>query len=210
MMDVNITKILEMLHIAEKLKMELRHSWLANGRQESSAEHSWRLALMVILLAPETKLQMDLYKALKMAVIHDLVEAEAYDIPAFEHDRAEEKKKAESAAAQKYKSLLTSEAGDEIYDLWTEYEEQKTVEAKFIKALDKLEVRIQHNEADIETWNELEYPRSLFAADKYCLIDQFLKEFNESAKEESRQKIVASGKNIEDVRAEAERMCHED
>lgn len=209
-MNGNVGKILEMLHVAEQLKQELRHSWLANGRQESSAEHSWRLALMVLLMGPETKLEMDLPKALKMAVIHDLVEAEAYDIPAFEHGRAEEKRRAESAAAVKYKSLLDSQAGDEIYNLWAEYEEQESVEAKFIKALDKLEVRIQHNEAQLDTWNEMEYPRSLFTADKFCEIDDFLKEFNIQVQGESRQKMTAAGKDMDGLEREALKMQRDD
>ncbi len=209
-MNFQINKILEMLHIAEKLKQELRHSWLSNGRQESSAEHSWRLALMVLLIAPETNLELDMLKALKMAVIHDLVEAEAYDIPAFEHHRTEEKKAAEQSAADHYKEILSSPAGDEIYDLWIEYEEQTSTEAKFIKSLDKLEVRLQHNEAGVKTWNDIEYPRSLFAADKYCRIDKFIQEFNDQIKNDSTNLITSSNKDIKSVRKEAGKLKKDD
>lgn len=200
----NGQSILEMLHIAEKLKMELRHSWLSNGRQESSAEHSWRLSLMVLLIAPETGLNMDLHKTLKMALVHDLVEAEAYDIPAFEKGREEEKKQVELAAANKYRELLNSPVGDEIFSLWQEYEKRETVEAKFVKAMDSLEVRIQHNEANISTWNDIEFPRSLFAADKSVSIDKFLTEFNELIKNESISKIKKGAKNIKEIINQAE------
>ena len=206
MVNKKITSILEMLKIAEKLKMELRHSFLSNGRPESSAEHSWRLSLMVLLIAPEVKLKIDINKALKMAVIHDLVEADGYDIPAFEHHRKAEKAKIEEKAALKYKKLLLSPVGDEIYNLWHEYEEQETSEAKFIKALDGLEARLQHNEADISTWNEIEYPRSLYVSDKNCEIDKFLIELKEEIKAESRKKITKSGKNLQEVKKEADRL----
>src|SRR6056297_1491823 len=79
-----LTKVLKLLNLAEKLKFELRHSWLSNGRQESVAEHSWRLALMVVLLAPHLGEPVNMEKALKMALIHDLVEAEAGDVPVFD------------------------------------------------------------------------------------------------------------------------------
>lgn len=207
-MNAKIDNILNMLHIAEKLKQELRHSWLSNGRQESSAEHSWRLALMVLLIAPETNLELDILKTLKMAVIHDLVEAEAYDIPAFEHHRVEEKREAEQAAADHYKNLLSSPAGDEIYDLWLEYEEQISIEAKFIKALDSLEARLQHNEAGVDTWNDIEYPRSLFAADKYCQIDDFIEKLNEQIKQDSKNLIISSGKDINSVIKEADKLMN--
>ncbi len=40
------------IKLGEKLKYELRHSWLSNGRQESVAEHTWRLSLMAMLIEP--------------------------------------------------------------------------------------------------------------------------------------------------------------
>lgn len=192
--------ILDFLHIAEKLKMELRHSWLSDGRQESAAEHSWRVSLMALLFSDKLENKIDLTKALKIAIVHDIAEAEAYDIPAFETGRKEEKEKIELLAMNKIKEILGGEIGEEIFSLWQEYEEQKTPEAKFIKALDKMEVRLQHNEADIKTWNEIEYPRSLYVADEYCEYDNFLKEFNELIKEDSVEKIEASGKDIEEVK----------
>lgn len=201
-----IKTILEMLHVAEKLKMELRHSWLADGRQESSAEHSWRLALMVLLITPEINHKVDINKALKMAVIHDLVEADGYDIPAFEHHRKEEKKKIEEKAARKYKKLLSSPVGDEIYNLWREYEERKTPESKLVKALDGLETRLQHNEADSSTWNDIEYPRSLYVSDKPCQFNSFLTKLNEAIKSESRKKIIKSGQDLKEIKTQAEKL----
>ncbi len=205
-MNQKISQILEMLHIAEKLKMELRHSWLSNGRQESSAEHSWRVCLMLLLLAPETGLKIDVLKALKMAAIHDLVEADGYDIPAYEKHRKEEKKRVELAAAKKYKKLLNSPAGDEIYELWQEYEKRESVEAKLVKALDSLEVRIQHNESSLDYWIDIEYPRSLYAADDETKIDEFLKEFNEQIKQESRDKMIAEGVDLSAIEKQADEL----
>ncbi|MDZ4323104.1 MAG: HD domain-containing protein, partial [Alphaproteobacteria bacterium] len=74
----------QFLNIAEKLKCEMRHSWLSSGRQESVAEHSWRMGLMVMTFFPYLSQKVDLEKCLKMAILHDLAEAEVGDIPVFE------------------------------------------------------------------------------------------------------------------------------
>ncbi|MFA5261864.1 MAG: HD domain-containing protein [Candidatus Omnitrophota bacterium] len=190
--------ILKFLHLAEKLKCELRHSWLSNGRQESVAEHSWRISLMACVFYSHLEVKVDLEKSLKMAIVHDLAEEEAYDVPAFESHRQEEKKLAELKAMQNIKKL-GSNFSDEIFELWQEYEERKTPEAKFIKALDKMEVRLQHNEAEMKTWNDIEYSRSQYAADKFCDFDEFIKEFNQLIKEESKDKIIKSGKNFQEI-----------
>ena len=96
---------------------------------------------------------------------------------------------------------------EDICDIWLEFEEQMSIEAKFVKALDKIEVRIQHNEADIDTWNDVEFPRSLFSADKYCVFDDFVKKFNDLVTDESRKKIIdESTKDIKEIEKEADQM----
>ncbi len=52
----DIAKIINAIKLAQNLKMELRHSWLSNGRQESVAEHTWRMSFMAILIAPYIKI----------------------------------------------------------------------------------------------------------------------------------------------------------
>ena len=76
--------ILNILKLAEKLKFELRHSWLSNGRQESVAEHTWQMSLMAVLVYRHLEKPVNLEHTLKMIIVHDLVEAEAGDIPFFE------------------------------------------------------------------------------------------------------------------------------
>lgn len=198
--------ILQFLHEIEKLKSELRHSWLSNGRQESVAEHSRRLGLMVMLMAPSLTQKINIEKALKLSIIHDINEAYVWDIPAFDPNHS--KKGAEELHnIQALKKRFNTPIMDEIHDLWLDYENQSSLESTFIKALDKIEVRIQHNEADISTWNDIEFPRSLFAADIYCKYDGFIKEFNELVKLESKNKIInESPRDIKNIEIEAENM----
>ena len=199
--------LLTFLHDIEGLKIELRHSWLSDGRQESVAEHSWRICLMTLLLSPKLDNKIDVQKAIKMAIVHDLNEAFVGDVPAFLIEQNKKRNIKEGENILKLKKKYNSPSMDEICSLWQEYEASETNEAKFVKALDKLEVRVQHNEAKIDTWNQVEFSRSQFAADKYCEFDSFLSEFNELVKEESRQKIInESSKNIKEVLKEVDRL----
>lgn len=152
--------IMQVLRLAEKLKFEMRHSWLSNGRQESVAEHTWRVGLMAVLIEPYIEEKLDMAKLLKMIMIHDLVEAEAKDVPAFDTlfdtERKEQKQLAEQTAMENIKAMLKEEPGKELQELWLEFEAKKTFEAKVANALDKLEAQLQHNEASIDTWLEVE------------------------------------------------------
>lgn len=152
--------IMQVLRLAEKLKFEMRHSWLSNGRQESVAEHTWRVGLMAVLIEPYIEVKLDMAKLLKMIMIHDLVEAEAKDVPAFDTlfdtERKEQKQLAEQTAMENIKAMLEEEPGKELQELWLEFEAKKTFEAKVANALDKLEAQLQHNEASIDTWLEVE------------------------------------------------------
>src|SRR6516162_695574 len=83
-MEKQIASILKVLALAERLKFELRHSYTSSGRQESVAEHTWRMSLMAVLIEPLLKQKVDTARLLKMIILHDLVEAEATDISALD------------------------------------------------------------------------------------------------------------------------------
>ena len=84
-------KLIEFLNIIEKLKCYTRHSWTSTGRQESVAEHSWRTAVMALLVADEFP-DVDINKVVKMCLIHDFGEAITGDIPAFLKTKSDEDK----------------------------------------------------------------------------------------------------------------------
>lgn len=204
-------KELAFLKIAEGLKIELRHSWLSNRRQESVAEHSWRLALMVMRYADKLDQPIDIQKGLQYAIIHDLPEAIVGDIPIFECQTIASKEKKlqlEHHAMQQIKTLLNDPAGEQLYALWIEYEEQQTYESKIVKALDKLEAFIQHNEAPIETWEEHEklmifHPKWL---EQYCLFDSFIHSLYDTVVQQTKDKLEAAGENIEQLQLKAQQV----
>ncbi len=186
-MNSRLDPVFSFLHQAEKLKCELRHSWLSSGRQESVAEHVWRTSLMALLFSPYLSQEIDLYKALKMIIIHDIAEMETGDVPIFMQNPQEILQK-ESHAIEKIRKLLSNQAGEEIYALWHEFNEKKTPEARFAFALDKLEANLQHNEANENTWTQ-EDLNQLFKIDAACVYDPFLNCVNERIKEEGKKRI---------------------
>jgi putative hydrolases of HD superfamily len=199
----SLEKVMEIIHLSEKLKFELRHSWLSNGRQESVAEHTYRMSLMAILLEPYFSQPVNMEKLLKMIIVHDLVEAEAGDIPAFHSNNNTEIKKLkmqrEQQAIQRIKDILGTPTGDDIFELWHEFENKETYEAKIANALDKLEVQIQHNEANLDTWLDVEYYMA-FQMGKHVEFDKNLEAFKNLIEEEASNKIKEYGKKPEEFK----------
>jgi len=192
-----VKPILNFLLFSENLKKELRHSWLSDGRRESVAEHSWQMALMAILMYSYLEHPIAIEKTLKMILIHDLVEAEVGDIPFFENtDRKTAKQALEQKAIEGIRNQLPPPIGQEIYDLWYEFEEKETIEAKFAKALDHLEVQIQHNFASLDTWIPIEYDLVYTKMDDSCSHDAFLVEFCEAVKQIAENKMLAGGVDV--------------
>ena len=146
---------LSLLTRAGRLKTAVRHCWTAPGRQESVADHSWRMALMVLLLAREPEFcTMDLDRVIRMCLIHDLGEAFTGDIPTFRKNAAD--RLTEQTSFQNWLAGFPKEYREEWTALLQEIEAQETREARLCKALDKLEAVISHNESDRSTWLPLE------------------------------------------------------
>ena len=146
------TELLGILDLAEKLKCNTRHCYTSSGRHESVAEHSWRIALMAMLITPEFP-EADMDKVIRMCLIHDLGEAFTGDIPSFEKTEADTRREDDLFA--RWVKTLPEETEKEFSELLAEMNVLETTEAKIYKALDKLEAVIQHNESDISTWLSL-------------------------------------------------------
>lgn len=199
----DILSIYSFLHQAEKLKFELRHSFTSSGRQESVAEHTWRMALMAILFESKLDKRVNFEKLIKMIVIHDIVEIEAGDIPVPRMVDNEElkkmKKQKEQEAIEHLRDFLGDPAGNEIYDLWQEFEAAESYEAKAALAIDKTEVQIQHNEADIATWEPVEY-KLVYSRDQYVRFDSFFMQLKDIIVAESEKKMTAAGVDLDTLR----------
>ncbi len=179
-------EFLGILSVAERLKDTMRHSYTSGGRRESVAEHSWRLALMAMLLK-EVFPNDDMDKVIRMCLIHDLGEAFTGDIPAFLKNPDDSGK--ESDIFRNWAAGLPQDIAPVITSLWDEMEAQKTREARIYKALDKLEALIQHNEADIKTWLPLEYSLQRTYGTEECRFDPYISELRAEVLRDSERKI---------------------
>ncbi len=133
----------QILFLAEidELKQILRQTVLLKDlRQENDAEHSWHLAMMVILLSEYSNdIKLDVLRTVKMVLIHDIVEIDAGDTFCYDvHDR-EQKVVKEREAANRIFRMLPGNQADEFILLWEEFEEMKTPEARFAAAVDRLQ-----------------------------------------------------------------------
>ena len=183
-------ELLEILSVAEKLKCNTRHCYTSSGRHESVAEHSWRIALMAMLIAPEFP-EADMNKVIRMCLIHDLGEAFTGDIPTFWKTGADTER--EDALFDRWVQTLPEETKAEFAALLAEMNALETVEAKIYKALDKMEAVIQHDESDISTWLPLEYDLQLRYGAENVQFSPWFRELKAEIDDWTRWKI-ANGK----------------
>lgn len=151
-------EFLNFLSVLEKLKCNTRHSWTSTGRHETVAAHSWRLAIMALLLRDEMP-EINMDRVLRMCLIHDFGEAVTGDIPAFDKTGKDEEEEVQAVAAML--SPLPEPLLSELTALFAEMDALATPEARVYKALDKMEAVIQHNEAPLDTWIPKEYTLNL-------------------------------------------------
>jgi putative hydrolase of HD superfamily len=153
-------KLLAFLGEAEKLKSTLRHNWMRSGRQEDSAQHSWRAALFFMIAQDLYQFDVDPYKTLAMLVMHDLPEVTNGDIAAFVKDsdpdaHARHKQREHEAAKELY-AKLPEPAREKMLKLYEEYEDNTSLEARLAHALEKIESQLQHQESGPKYWGEEE------------------------------------------------------
>jgi putative hydrolase of HD superfamily len=183
---VDVRKLIEILAVAEKLKNNTRHSWTSSGRQESIAEHSWRLSLMAYLVKDEFP-DADISKVIRMCIFHDIGEAFTGDIPAFsktDSDELDERQK-----LRQFLDSLPEPYREELSGLFEEIYTQETIESRIFRALDRMEAVIQHNEADISTWLPLEYELNLVYGEKEVEFSEYMRRLKRAVNEDTLMKI---------------------
>jgi putative hydrolase of HD superfamily len=138
----------------DRLKGIVRQTLLANGsRQEDSAEHSWHLAVMAMVLSDYANTRdIDLFRVLKMILVHDLVEIDAGDTYCYDVAANEHKIEREKLAADRIFSVLPDDQAAELRSLWEEFELRRTPEAMFAAALDRLQPLLNNYRTNGRMW----------------------------------------------------------
>ena len=181
-----IEQYLRFIKEAERLKAVTRTAWTHDGRRESTAEHSWRLALFAGLAAGRLP-GLNREKVLMMSLIHDMGELYGGDISAALCPDPQEKTDEESRAVRKAFSLLPEREAESLLALWREYNANATPEARLVKALDKAETIIQHNQG--RNPEAFDYRFNLGYGKEYFEGSGFLRELRTLLDEETAAKL---------------------
>lgn len=143
--DDRLARQLEFILEIDRLKSVLRRTYLLSGeRRENSAEHSWHIAAMALILEEYANEPVDILRVLKLALVHDIVEIDADDTFCYDEGAIATKAEREQRAATRIFGLLPDDQQGEVRGLWDEYEAGDTQESKFANALDRL-MPILHN-----------------------------------------------------------------
>ena len=158
-LDQQLAFVLEI----DKLKQILRRTRLLYageelGRFENTAEHSWHITLMAVVLVEHSNEAVDLGRVIRMLLVHDLVEIDAGDTPAFGDQGSKEK--LEAAGAARIFGLLPEDQGEEFMALWREFEGRETAESRYANAIDRLLPSFQNIENRGGSWQDFGVSRA--------------------------------------------------
>ena len=146
---------MEFIVEVDKVKNIMRQTYLSDaGRKENDAEHSWHLALMAVLLKEYSNEEVDLSKVVPMVLIRDLVEIDAGDTYAYDEVGAATKAERETKAADRIFGLLPEDQKKWFRELWEEFEEYQTPEARFAHVLDNCQPLLLNDASGGRSWAE--------------------------------------------------------
>lgn len=154
-----LEKQMEFLRVVDALKRVERMTRLIQrsgetSRRENSAEHSWHLALMAMMLIEHANEPVDLARVLQMILVHDIVEIDAGDTFVYDAAAMIGKAEREQQAAERIFGMLPDDQKAEFLALWHEFEARETPEAKYASALDRLAGMLPNAANNGGTWNE--------------------------------------------------------
>ena len=145
----------DFLRVIDREKMIGRQTYLTDGvRKENDAEHAWHMAVMALIFSEYANEKIDLLKTITMILMHDVVEVDAGDTYAYDEEGKKTQVQRENKAAERLYGLLPADQRDYYKNLWHEFEEQKTPEAKFARTMDNIQPLMLNAATDGKAWVE--------------------------------------------------------
>ncbi len=166
-MKTDFDKQMKFIHEIDKMKSILRNNkTFSTARLENDAEHSWHICVMALTLMEYADCEVDIFRVIKMLLIHDLVEIYAGDVIVYKQN-TEEHHNNELSAAKRIFGILPEKQSTEFFSLWQEFEKRETNDAKFARAIDRLEpiMQIHYQKGDAWVRNKITSDR-IFEANK--------------------------------------------
>lgn len=157
---------------ADRLKTVLRQSYLSDtSRKENSAEHSWHICIAALIFAEYAHARdLDLFRVLRMLLVHDLIEIDAGDTYCYDEDANHGKRQRELTAADRLFNLLPEDQALGLRSLWEEFEARQTKESLFAHALDRFQPFLQNYITAGKSWQEHGIRRSQ-VFDRMCAVE---------------------------------------
>ncbi|MBS1548263.1 MAG: HD domain-containing protein [Bacteroidetes bacterium] len=152
-----LEKEIEFILAVDALKNVNRRNYNADdSRRENTAEHSWQIIILAQILFPyaKDKANIDLLRVIRMLSIHDLVEIHAGDTFLFDEELMNGKFEREKEAAKKIFGILHEPLRSDFYQLWLEFEDEKTPDAVFACAIDRIMPFILNTHTSAKSWTE--------------------------------------------------------
>lgn len=154
-MQEDLKKRMAFIRETDAMKGILRANMMLDGsRNEDDAQHSWHIALMALVLADYAKQGVDIDHAVRMLLVHDLVEIDAGDTYAYDEVGYADKAEREQKAAQRIFGLLPQGQGASLCALWEEFEACQTPSAQYAAAIDRLQPLWGNFWMDGTVWEE--------------------------------------------------------
>lgn len=154
-MKTRLDKQIDFILEIDKEKMIKRQTLLTNQKDhEDDSQHAWHMAIMTLLLSEYANEPINVLKTISMLLIHDLVEIDAGDTYAYDENAKKTQKERESKAAKRIYGLLPVDQGNKLMDLWLEFEENKTPEAKFARTMDNIQPILLNHATHGRMWKE--------------------------------------------------------
>ena len=150
-----LEKQLDFIREIDKEKQIFRQTYLADGkRKENDAEHAWHMAVMTLLLSEYANENIDVLHAIRMILIHDVVEIDAGDTYAYDDNAKLTQRAREEAAAARIFGMLPEDQAKEMLALWEEFEAGETPEARFARAMDNFQPMMLNDATGGLAWEE--------------------------------------------------------
>lgn len=139
----------------EKLKaVHRRTKPIGLDRYENSAEHSWQVSLLALVLAKFANEKIDIERVIKMLLVHEFGEIDADDTFFFDSAGRADAKEKEAEGVKRVLALLPEETANEFWELWNEFENSDTPEAKYARGIDRVMPMLQNIYNNRQSWDE--------------------------------------------------------
>lgn len=191
MNDGRLRRQIDFILEADKEKEVYRQTHIGGYKRfENDAEHAWHMAIMVYLLKEYANEPFDLSRAMIMALIHDVVEIDAGDTYAYDEEAKKSQKEREDRAAERIFGILPDDQKNELLGLFREFEESKTPEARFARAMDNLQPLLLNDLNDGGDWKRhgVSEDKVVARQEKTALGSRSLWEFSKRIIEENTKK----------------------